>query len=441
MSLFDPHTPFSPKRLPFFYGWGVLVFSTLGMLVSIPGQTIGVSAFTESLIAATGLTRSQLAQAYFWGTLASGLLMPYGGKLYDRHGARRLMVYSCIGLGLTLMGLSFIHLPVKAALSEWGQAWLAVVVMGAGFFALRFAGQGMVTVTSRNMLAKWFDKRRGLVGGISGVAIALGFGLAPTVLSAGVDQWGWRELWWGMGIVTATIMAGIGYLFFRDNPEECGLLMDGEVPGGDESDIPTIAERCYDWAYAKRTAAFWAVTLVLSVHGMVVTGITFHIVDLGASQGLSKEAALAIFIPQTLIGTALGLVVGYLADRVDMKWLVMAMASGQIIAYAAFAHLDSTLGYWLGIVGMGFSSGLFGPIANVAIPNYFGRKHLGELSGKLMSAMVIGSAIGPYALATSREWLGSYDASLYISLLFPALVMVIALRAKRPPINSQQMPP
>ena len=436
MSLFDPPKPFSPKRLPFFYGWWVLLFSTLGMLVSIPGQTIGVSAFTESLISATGLTRSQLAQAYFWGTLASGLLMPYGGKLYDRYGARRLMVYSCFGLGFTLIGLSYIHLPVAAAMAQWQQTWLAIVVMGAGFFALRFTGQGMVTVTSRNMLAKWFERRRGLVGGISGVAIALGFGMAPTVLSAGVDQWGWRELWLGMGVVIATVMAAVGYLFFRDNPEECGLLMDGDQPSGDEHEAPTVAERCYDWDYARRSAAFWSVTLVLSVHGMVVTGITFHIVDLGASQGLSKAASLAIFIPQTIISTVLGLAVGYLADRVNMKWLVITMAVGQFIAYAAFAHLDSTLGYWMAVIGMGLSGGCFGPIANVAMPYYFGRKHIGDLSGKVMSAMVIGSAFGPYVLAKSREWLGSYDASLYLSLVFPVLVMLIALRAKRPAINS-----
>ena len=42
--------PFDPARLPFFYGTVVLVCGTLGVLVSAPGQTVGVSVFTDFLI-------------------------------------------------------------------------------------------------------------------------------------------------------------------------------------------------------------------------------------------------------------------------------------------------------------------------------------------------------------------------------------------------------
>ena len=47
MRVFEPDFPFAPSRLPFFYGWLVLVVATLAILVSIPGQTMGVSVFTE----------------------------------------------------------------------------------------------------------------------------------------------------------------------------------------------------------------------------------------------------------------------------------------------------------------------------------------------------------------------------------------------------------
>jgi len=42
--------PFSPARLPFFYGWIILFAGIIGMLMSVPGQTVGVSAFTEDLL-------------------------------------------------------------------------------------------------------------------------------------------------------------------------------------------------------------------------------------------------------------------------------------------------------------------------------------------------------------------------------------------------------
>ena len=70
----DPEQPFRPSALPFYYGWVVLAVSTVGLVMSAPGQTIGVAVFTEDLLSVTGLSRLQLSNAYLIGTLASGLL-------------------------------------------------------------------------------------------------------------------------------------------------------------------------------------------------------------------------------------------------------------------------------------------------------------------------------------------------------------------------------
>ena len=48
--------PFQPSKIPFFYGWIILLFSTLGILFSIPGQTIGLAVFTDSFIDALDLS-------------------------------------------------------------------------------------------------------------------------------------------------------------------------------------------------------------------------------------------------------------------------------------------------------------------------------------------------------------------------------------------------
>ena len=45
-----PDFPFRPTAFPFYYGWIVLAVSTIGLVMSAPGQTIGVSVFTENLI-------------------------------------------------------------------------------------------------------------------------------------------------------------------------------------------------------------------------------------------------------------------------------------------------------------------------------------------------------------------------------------------------------
>ncbi|MFW6289211.1 MAG: MFS transporter, partial [Spirochaetota bacterium] len=79
--------PFEPARFPFFYGWVLLGSGTIGLLMSAPGQTVGVSVFTDPLMEALGLTRSLLSLGYLVGTLASALLLSRAGRLYDRYGA------------------------------------------------------------------------------------------------------------------------------------------------------------------------------------------------------------------------------------------------------------------------------------------------------------------------------------------------------------------
>ena len=102
MKLLDPDFPFAPRRLPFFYGWVVAVASTVGMIASIPGQTMGVSVFTDHLIGATGISRLTLSNTYLVGTVASALLLPAGGAAVDRWGTRTTALLAAILLGFTL---------------------------------------------------------------------------------------------------------------------------------------------------------------------------------------------------------------------------------------------------------------------------------------------------------------------------------------------------
>ena len=95
--------PFSPRNVPFFYGWVILLASIFGLLMSAPGQTIGVSTFTDYLIANIGLNRNQISTSYMIGTITSSLLLTWAGKMYDKYGARWTGMAATLLLGLVLL--------------------------------------------------------------------------------------------------------------------------------------------------------------------------------------------------------------------------------------------------------------------------------------------------------------------------------------------------
>ncbi|MEL6605600.1 MAG: MFS transporter [Cyanobacteria bacterium J06614_10] len=445
-SLFQPNFPFAPAKLPIFYGWVIVVASVLGVLTSIPGQTIGVSVFTDHLIAATGLSRLQLSNAYLIGTLTSGCLLPFGGKLLDRLGARRVAVLAAMGLGLTLCYLALCD-RLSIVLSSWlplASTTVAAALLVMGFVSLRFCGQGMLTMTSRTMLGKWFERQRGQVSGTVGIFVAFGFSSAPYFFSRAIAQFGWRGTWLLTAAIVGIGMSTVGWLLFRDNPELCGLKMDGDADvesaaAAAASLGPTPVDEAEMWGMTRRqaisTLSFWAVTLAFMSQALSITGITFHIVSIGAEMGVAEADMVRIFLPISVVSTAVGYGVGIACDRIRIQLIFMFMMVAQAMGIAAIANLNVSGMIVPAVVGLGISGGCFGTLTAVVLPRFFGRAHLGAISGVQMMAIVIASAIGPSLLANSKSLTGSYGSGLYACCLFAPVVVALMLFVRAPAIG------
>jgi len=433
-----PDFPFRPAALPFYYGWVVLVVSTIGLVMSAPGQTIGVSVFTEPLLAVTGLSRVDFSNAYLMGTLASGLMLPYAGTMIDRFGVRSSAIWSSVGLGCVLALLSQIDVMAgRVADLGIGRKAAAYALLTIGFLGLRFAGQGVLTLVCRTMLGRWFERKRGLVSSISGPFASFAFAGSPLLLAAWVASSGWRGAWQEMALVVGVGMALFAWIFFRESPEHCGLEIDGGPPrdrtirprqDGSTGTIEPPEKRGRDFtrAEALRTAAFWIVTLAVANHAMVGTGIALHIVDLGAEAGLTEAEALGIFLPITLLSVPTGITMGMAIDRVPMRFLIMGMMVGQTLMFGLAPHLGEPLLYAACLAGWGFSGGFYGPLTVAALPNFFGRTHLGAIQGVMMMVIVIASALGPAMLATTKAIFGSYAAGLHALAFLPLVIFLIA---------------
>ena len=106
MSNFLQKPLIDPAKSPIFYGYIILVIGTIGIYCSIPGQTIGVSVFTDPVKDALGLSRNQFSNAYMIGTIASSLVIGRAGVWFDTYGARYVAFFAALTRGnLVLMFL------------------------------------------------------------------------------------------------------------------------------------------------------------------------------------------------------------------------------------------------------------------------------------------------------------------------------------------------
>ena len=66
------------------------------------------------------------------------------------------------------------------------------------------------------------------------------------------------------------------------------------------------------------------------------------------------------------------------------------------------------------------------------LPRFYGRKHLGAISGVNMSSMVIGSGMGPLLFGACHHMTGKYRLILIASIFIPTVLALLSLKADNP---------
>jgi MFS transporter, OFA family, oxalate/formate antiporter len=417
--------PFSPRNVPFFYGWVILLASIFGLLMSAPGQTIGVSTFTDYLMANIGLNRNQISTSYMIGTISSSLLLTWAGKMYDKYGARWTGMAATLLLGLVLLCLSQSDRIIRLIVNDNKSniyTGIAIIIMILLFLVLRFSGQGVLTMVSRNMLMKWFVAKRGIVNGLASVFVALGFSVAPLLFDQLIHLSSWRNAWLIMGGFIGIVATIFIFILFRDNAEESGLLPDGKKHSHREHNVTIKAFKQYTLKEARKTLSFWLYALPLAVNTLYVTAFVFHLFSIFDMAGLSREKALGVFVPASFISVFVSLTGGWLCDRIKLKYILIVAMAGELIALISLGNLDGGFFYYGFIIGYGIIGGLYNVIMTVTWPRFYGQKHLGSISGFVMALVVFTSALGPVFYSLSLTTLGSYN---YASFGFAGLMIIL----------------
>ena len=406
---------------PFFYGWVVLVVGTLGIIMIGPSQTFTVSIFIDYFIQDLGISRATVALIYGLATIAASLLLPITGRLFDRHGARQLGLIAALGLGLACLSLSLVQ---------------GVLTLFMAMVALRFMGFGSLQLASNNMIALWFVRRRGMVMGLAGLSLGAGFLIFPALTESLISQFDWRGAWIGLGVLVLVVMLPVVWLFFRHKPEAYGLLPDGDIAqsNGDNSQsiIPTSSEENWTLAEARRTGAFWLFLIALSTIAMLMGGLVFHQLSLFEVRGLSREWGVRSF-QITSIFTIIGnLTMGRLVDRYStrrMLALTLMLAAGSLILVQTMSNTPAAFiyGALLGLIG-----GCFRVIDSFVWARYYGRRHLGSIRGATMIGTLGSTALGPYPLGLSFDYLGSYTPVLWGLIALAGGIIVSTFFIQRP---------
>lgn len=406
---------------PVYYGWIILLIGTIGVILTGPGQTYAISVFIDYFIADLGISRSLVSTLYTVGTLVASFALPYIGRQIDRRGTRFMITVITIAFGLACIYMGFIR---------------NALMLGLGFVALRMLGQGSLSIVSKNAINQWWVRRRGMAMGIAGMGTALlSSGGFPTLLNWLIPVYGWRATYMLLGGMIWLTILPLGLLFIRSRPEEYGLQPDG-MPVATQASKASNAKPLEDnWtvAEATHTSAFWLILAGLASMSALSTGLTFHIFSIFNDSGLSANVAASVFIPMSITAAIVQLGGGLLIDRIPVRALLALSLVLQAVVLVMAPFLYSVqLAFIYGLIA-GVRGGLQLIIGNVIWAKYFGRLHLGSITGIASTVLVGSSALGPMPFGIARDLLGSYNAILIAMAIIPFGLALATLRFANPP--------
>jgi MFS family permease len=423
---------FNIRNFPFYYGWIILIVGSIGVLASIPGQTMGVSVFTDFYINNLNISRVEIATAYMVGTLASSFLIPHAGLYFDRFGARIVAAVATVFLSLFLLILGFSPSIIAFILSIFNAPHLVVVfiVMTIGFFGIRFFGQGVLTLVCKGMVAKWFGSRRGFAVGIMGLITAFGFSFAPQPLHAMIQKFQWNRALIVIALFLTVVFLPIVIIFFRAEPGKYGI----ELEHGMKEKVAKNKNLAMDSKIdktvqqARKEPVYWVIILSLGYWGLFNTAFTFNIISIFGEIGIDATQALKIFLPISIISVISRFAGSYLSDRISIKYIYITYIVSLIFCAISLMFIKLPIARIMLIFSFGISGGLFGMLNIVTWPKLYGRLHFGAISGAAMSMVVAGSAIGPWLFSLMKKYTGSYHIAGLFGIIITSIFLILVLK-------------
>ncbi len=377
------------------------------------------------------------------GGLCAIGVSPFVGRLIDRYGSGAILAVTSAIVGSCAFGLSLV-----------GQAWAFYALYVPG----RMAFASPLELGTTTAINNWFIRRRAHALFLLTVSQSTGLAAMPLVADFLIGGWGWRSAWAWLGIFTLVVGILPALLLVSRRPEDMGLTADprrdesrlaqeqakttttppvgssGAVGGGASEDANSqrsvrpsggLQENNYTVSRALRTRAFYVMAIFSGAGFMVQAGVSLHQVSHFINQGLDPSLAALTAGSFAFCQMLGGFVWASLSSRRVPIRVLLAGAAFCVSGGALWVQASTTLAWGLPAASvLGAGVGGLHLLLRLAWAEYYGREHLGSITGITLPVQVGGQALGPIIAGFLYDFTGSY---LWPFRIFSTAVFIAGL--------------
>jgi MFS transporter, OFA family, oxalate/formate antiporter len=391
---------------------GMLGSTTIGLLL------YAFSVFIKPLNAEFGWNRTEISMAYGLCVLVLALTSFLSGRMSDRYGPRKVVLFGAIILAIGFVTSGLIH-------SKWELYLTYGLIAGIG--------GGFVYLPPIATTPKWWPDRRSLATGFAVVGLGLGSFIMAPLATKIMDSpaLGWRYAFIYVGIAMG-IMGVISSLCLSNPPKNwkpAGWNLPLPLAG-----TPAVA-RTRDFTFGEtiRTPQFWMLYVAYfcgSFAGLMVIG---HIAGHGRDSGLTAMQAAAAVMTFAIFNAATRIIIGYLADKIGAMVSLTTILSLQVIAMALLFPAGKDVVFLVivaALLGWNFG-GMFTLFPSTCL-QYYGATSQGSNYGLLFTSFGLAGLCGPLVGGMLKDYSGSYHAPFLVGAAVDVIGVLMLFLVKQP---------
>jgi len=398
-----------------------LAIALLVMTVGAAGMYV-IPVVLPSIQADFGLARADASLAYAFVMVGFGAGSLPVGRLIDRFGLALPLAGAgvCLGVGFVIAGRASSFTAFCVAHG------LLIGLLGSS------ATFGPMMADT----AQWWSRRRGIAVAICASGNFLGGAIWPPLIQWGVESWGWRATYVGVGVASGIGIVALAALL---RPRPPAVAPAQARPGfGTPSETP----------FGLPSGRALLLLCVASVSCCVAMSMPqVHIVALCVDLGFGPARGAEMLALMLACGIVSRLAGGMLADRIGALRVLLLGSALQATALSLFLPVRGLVPLYAISALFGFFQGAIVPSYAVVIREYFPPRKTGGQVGAVIMCAMLGMALGGWMSGRLFDLTGSYRVAIFNGIAWNFLNLAIVgtlllrtgkivtagIRTRRPP--------
>jgi MFS family permease len=361
-----------------------------------------------------GWDRASISAAVAISLLTYGLGAPFGGRLMDRFGPRKVLIGATL---LTLVGSAgTLRMGTLLELTLW---WGVVVGVGSGMLAM---------VLGATVANRWFVEKRGLVLGLMGAGVSAGALIFIPAMMSLVLESGWRVAVALPLLLLGVVVLPLAFVFMRDQPADVGLEPYGKISLPSSSAGPLQPHQA-QLSEALRTTDFWLLAASFFVCGFTSNGlIGTHLIPHAVEHGFAEytaAGAMALMGAMNVVGTMFS---GYLTDRFNPRRLLAMYYGLRALSLVLLPLVSDVTGLMLFAILFGLDYIATVPPTAALTSDRFGKRAFGSIFGWINFSHQVGAAAAAFGGGVVRVWFGDYQVAILAAGALGFIAAALSLR-------------